>query len=288
MKIDTTQKNNAFITTTTTIITTTTTISHQLHTTIYVGLLLLLFSACQKKELPSLSLQGTEEGISPTSYAKCDQSEEVKERYYEDAARLALKLYQLEETGNAPSILIPNNYIARVMDALMAVYNAKQLAARDSVVEHYPVHTFPEPVLNRLLVGLDANYAWTRAWLTGKQETNNFLIDDLITKYNLWISTYDPTFGYVQLESDNMLNISILARTLSDIPGVDYTEQDGVWGDGTDIDIRPNSDNTGLTLTYSVGYGNCKADCTYRHYWQFEVSNDCEVAYTGSFGDPAP
>jgi len=248
---------------------------------LFISLGLVLFTSCQKDSL-SLVEENPREDL--TSLVLCEQSEGVKAKYEEDAVRLALNL-MLEDSDASKSVHISQNYLQQSMDALMAVYNATHLAARDSVFSIYEVHTLPS-VLDRMIVGVDPAHQWVRSWFANQQLTGNSQIDELLKSYDLSVVDHDNSLNIAVLSAADPLNIERLSRLFMDIEGVTYAEQEVALGDGNNIEIRSFNDH--LELTFSIGYEDCPAMCLFHHYWQFKVFPDCSVEYIGSYGDELP
>ena len=252
--------------------------------TLSVILLASSFVACQQEDLPiTQEIEQTQGVHTQNADGLCDQSEAVKAQYEEDAIRLAL---ELGDRNSEPNIYVEGDSYQQAMDALMAIYNAKRLAARDSVFEQYDIHVRADYNLRKITIGLDANYAWTRSWLSGQQITGNSEVDKMVETYRLALAYHDTDRTYVTLEAERPLNIEQLGRLFSEVEGVQYTDQEWEIGEAGHIEMRQIDDH--WEVSFSIGYGDCQAGCIFRHYWEFNVFDDCQVEYTGSYGDPAP
>ena len=137
---------------------------------LYIITTLLVLSSCQKNTLLP------DEELFLEQKENCSQSDSVKELYADDAKKLALELMKHDEE-NKSTIQIPEDYYQQAMDALMVVYNAKEIEARDIVIEMYDVHALATP--NRFMVSLDTAYPWTNNWIHGNEKTGNNTIDQL-------------------------------------------------------------------------------------------------------------
>ncbi|MEZ4884963.1 MAG: hypothetical protein R3E32_09575 [Chitinophagales bacterium] len=242
---------------------------------LYIFGTLLLLNSCQKSVIsPDENLLLQE---------NCNQSDLIKNLYTNDAAKLALELMKHDEVSTA-AIQIPVDYYQKAMDALMAVYNAKEIAARDLIIDVYDVHALPTP--NRFMVSYNTAYPWTNNWIHGVQKTGNKAIDQLLQDNNLEVVEYLSFINSVVLQTKSTLNTSSLVNTLNGIGGIERAEYEQPMSDGNDIEVRTFDDY--LEMTYSVGYGDCQSGCRFRTYWQFQVYGDCSVEYVGNFGDPAP
>jgi hypothetical protein len=211
----------------------------------------------------------------------------LQNAYREDAARLALR--SILEAGGAGrnEVRLPPALVSTFYNALTRVH-AMNHPARDSVVEMYRIHTFPNPATHELIVGVDPGQEWVQRWQRGDRLTGNSSVDRLMEEFNLQLERYYPwSSGHaVVLRSAAPLNILALARRFSDIRSVRYAEPNGFGGDGHDI--RARLMNSGVRLDYSVGFGDCPAGCIGRHTWSFLVDSSGHTTYLGSSGDPVP
>lgn len=210
-------------------------------------------------------------------------------RYQEDAQRLALRWLQSEEAPGLDEIALPTDLVEDLHQALARVHNATELAARDSVVALYDVHTFPRPDMLRVVLSVDSAAEWPRAWRAGHRLTGNAAIDALMTEWDLRLDSYhDLTYfdDAARLSATVPLNTFALAARFEEIEGVFSAGPGGFDGDGDDITAEANAG--AWLLEYSVGFGDCPAGCIGRHFWTFRVHDDGVVEYLGSRGDPPP
>lgn len=215
--------------------------------------------------------------------------EALRAAYREDAARLALR--HLTATGDSArtGVELPADLWDALYRALVRVYNARDLPARDSVVDLYTIHTFPNPTVRRIDLGLDSTAAWVRALRQGTVPTGEPRFDELVDTYDLSLERYyDFQLGddFAVLRAAAPLNTIALAPMFRDIEGVYWTEPAGSGGDGSDIRATPLLN--GWRLDYSVGFGDCPAGCIGRYTWMFRVSEDGSVTYVGATGPPPP
>ena len=87
--------------------------------------------------------------ISQTVVSSCSASDSVKALYIEDADRLALKKIYAQNLADTNSIITSQVHADTVLKALIAVYNATLLPARNAIVSHYNIHSFPNLAPNR-------------------------------------------------------------------------------------------------------------------------------------------
>jgi len=212
----------------------------------------------------------------------------LKKAYIEDVGILTLRIVQ--EVGGEVNdqVELPDELLTTLYNALIYVYNATDLATRDSVVDTYDIHVTHTWAIRSLIVAIDSTKAWTQAWRKGERLTGQQQIDGLMEKYDLELEKYYefPWAHTVTLASSRPMNMAALAKRFAAIKGVIYAEPNGGAGDGPDITAQAGTDH--WLLTYSFGWGDCPSGCIYRHYWSFEVSSSGEVTYTGSSGTPIP
>ena len=225
-------------------------------------------------------------GYSQIVPSSCEAPDSVIEKYYDDAQRLAVRRMLNSNTGYADSINIPIAWTDTSLDALIAVYNATQLAARDTVVQFLNIHTWPIPLMNRIYMQVDTNYAWANELSQGNLLTGNNTIDGLLAEHGMSIIDINFfSFGvYIVLATDSNYNLSALSSAFMNVAGVLFAEPDGVIGDGANI--TDSVSTTVVKLFYSYGWGDCFAGCIQRRFWQFNIYHDCEVEFAGSYGDP--
>lgn len=217
-------------------------------------------------------------------------SEAVRAVYRDDAARLALRHLNATSGGAPDAVDLPPELVSSLYQALIRVYNIPALAARDSVVTRYAIHTFRVPEVRSLLVGVDSLTGWLPAWQHGDRLTGYPPLDQVMEAYDLDVAAYGRLLGLsfhgITLRSRRPLNIAALATRFTGIAGVVFAEPVPANGGGNDI--RASVQAGGWRLDYSVGYGDCLAGCIARHYWTFLIRPDGRVTYEGSWGDPTP
>jgi len=62
--------------------------------------------------------------------------------------------------------------------------------ARDSVVDVFAIHTFPEPTTREIMVRVNPAYPWTAPWKSLHTETGDAAIDALIAEHDLSVVQY--------------------------------------------------------------------------------------------------
>ncbi len=219
--------------------------------------------------------------------SSCDAPDSIKTKYQDDADRLTVRRTNRTMTTYKDSVLIFKPWSDTVLNALMAVYNATSLPARDTVVKMYDIHSRYEDIKG-VSVGADSSLNWMHQLKTGNLVTGNDTIDYLISKYHLHIydyygSKYDR-YHYVSFISDNNINGSPLIKLFKEVSTVYWAGPAFVQiGDGNNIQDSVHTDF--VELIYSYGYGDCLSGCICRTYWTFYVYPDCSVEYVGKEPD---
>jgi hypothetical protein len=229
--------------------------------------------------------------ISQTVVSSCSAPDSIKALYIGDADRLALRKIYNQNLTYTSNVIIPQTHADTVLKALIAVYNATTLPARNSVISQYNIHTFPNPGMNHLEVAADSNLTWMQQLKAGNIPTGNAQVDSLISDYDLTLqfyTNYNGWFPYhvVSFASDSNYNLPPLTDLFENVPGVMFSDPGTVIGDGNDISatIYPNY----VQLAYSIGWEDCPSGCIYRHYWTFNVYYNCSVEYLGESGTNIP
>ena len=220
--------------------------------------------------------------------SSCSAPDSIISKYIDDADRLALRRIYRNNLTFVDSVFIPQQYSDTVLNALIAVYNATTLPARDTVTTMYDIHSFPDYVMNNFYIRADSNLAWMQELQNGNLTTGNPTIDNVITTYGLSIYSYyaSPVFPthLVVFETDSNYNLPIITNDLDTITGVLYAEPNGYFGDGNNIWDSIYTDH--VELIYSLGWGDCPSGCTSRRNWKFNVYFDCSVEFVESYGTP--
>ena len=238
--------------------------------------------------LAIISVQIASGQIIPSS---CTAPDSIIAKYKDDADRLTLRRIYRNQLTYIDSIKIPQTLSDTILDALIAVYNATSLPARDTVITMFDTHTYPDIVLDSFYIEADSNLSWMQQLRNGNLITGNPTIDNLISTYNLTISSYDDSPFWpahtVVFITDNNYNLTFLTSNLDTISGVWQSgPREVITGDGNDISDSVYTNH--IELIYSFGWGDCLSGCIFRRYWKFNVDFNCSVEYVGSWGYPIP
>jgi hypothetical protein len=225
-----------------------------------------------------------------TTPSSCVAADSIVEKYRKDADRLAVnRVFKINSTY-VDSVEINGGISNSFMRALLAVYNATLLPARDTVVVIYNLHRYVEP-LNSLIVEADSNLTWMKNLRINIVPTGNSEVDYLMAKYYLQKTNYN-TFGFslprhmVVFGTDTNYNTFALADRFSAISGVFGADPNFTFGFNSNITDSVNANF--IELTYRYGWGDCLSGCIYNRSWKFRVYNDCSVEYIGSSGNALP
>ena len=214
-------------------------------------------------------------------------SEFDREAYLNDAGTLALRLLERGEWPGINEVELPSKLVRSLYNALLHIYNARYLPARQYVVGTYPVHTLDALKPRLLGVKINGSAVWPRQWLAGNRLTGYGPVDSLMVKYNLQLGGYSPYTLTQILATDRPLNTVALASRFSRFPGVETAHPAGsIVGDGNDI--RLIALWPWIELEFKRGWGDCPAGCVYEHFGRFRVYPSGNVLTVASFGSPLP
>jgi len=209
----------------------------------------------------------------------------LRAAYFEDASRMALRDLLTNGFNEVP---IPREAVQPYYDALVLVYNATALPARDTVVNVYQVHSFPQPATRGVYLLVADDQVWAQRLAADSLPTGNELVDQLLANYELSV---DHVFRMtttnewlIVLRSAEPLNMAGLASSFEQVSGV-RAGANGAGGDGNDI--GGTRDDVTL-IDYSVAYGDCWSGCISRRFYHFAVHSDDTVEYLGASGSPPP
>lgn len=206
----------------------------------------------------------------------------LRAAYLDDAARMALRDLQARGYEDIP---IPDEALRPYYGALVAVYNATSLPARDTVVDVFAIHTFGNPPTRGLYLWALLSQEWVERLSRGEIPTGDSDVDAILARYDLAFTGAHILYQgdvLITLESSEALNVAALAPLFRGFAGVKYSEPNTMGGDGNDIE--GTVENSRVVLAYSVGGGDCPAGCTFRRYYRFAVGPDGVVEYLGASG----
>jgi hypothetical protein len=216
----------------------------------------------------------------------CNAHDSTLAKYKNDADRLAIRRVFQSGSSYIDSSAIPKHWSDTMLNALIAVYNADSLPARDTVISLINIHTFQQPVLNSFFMAADSNLQWMQKLRKDSLPTGIDSADYLIKKYQLKVARYyrikEFPYHIIILQSKLNYNMEVVTNLFDSLSGVNYANISKVEGDGNDIKATIGKDY--IELLYSYGWGDCFNGCIYKRYWKFKIYNDCSVSYLGSYG----
>ena len=210
-------------------------------------------------------------------------TDSLKNLYYDDAALLAIadmnKDFLLKDSIHIPNILLDKYY-----SKLIAVYNAFDIQKAQEVKS---IHNYTAKVMKLFVIGVDTSSQWIKNLIEGSDTSGNADIDQILSEYNINIFSIHNVFNiyHFRFETGFYVNIYPFLQLFENIENILYAEPEVLGGGGNLISLSKDEDNT--ILIYSKGWGDCRAGCIYRHYWDFDV-NDNLVTFLKEYGDKIP
>jgi hypothetical protein len=228
--------------------------------------------------------------------SNCEAPDSITEQYLEDAHRMAMAKFFKYDLTEKDSVNIPLSHVDTVLNALIAVYNAFGLPARDTVVDLLNIHALALNAISPFYVDLkgiiiqaDSTLPWMQQLQTGAPLSGDHFIDSLFIRYDAAVVNYmkfNNVFYWhlIDVKSSRLLNTIAFAKLFENYPGISSASAFGLAGDGAGITDTIYSDR--VSLTYSYGWMDCPSGCMQRRYWKFNVYYDCVLEYVGSYGHP--
>ena len=224
--------------------------------------------------------------------SSCTAPPNIVQQYSDDADYMTLKRIIAMNHSYKDRIEIPQAWADTAMRALLAVYNATSLPARDSVVTRYKIHEYATPTQLMIFLTADSNETYMKQMKQNIFPTGDADFDNLGNLYTIKSSQYlafPPTGIYknLTLQLDSAYNTPILKDEYNILSGLQTAQGTlNLFGDSDHItyDVTPNY----VELRYIHGWTNCQDNdgCDKQHTWTFRVSYNCDVTYVGSSGDP--
>ncbi|MGN6568558.1 MAG: T9SS type A sorting domain-containing protein [Flavipsychrobacter sp.] len=219
--------------------------------------------------------------------SSCSAPDSVLQMYRRDAQGLALQRIIRFNSPYADSVLIPDQWTDSILRAMVAVYNATILTARDSVAKYYQIHSYLSDLsLKGHDIAVDKAVSWVADIKSGTFPTHNDSVNKLMLKYGLHEKSYSEIPGdpliYIYFTSDSNCNVRGLDSAWNKIYPIEVYLS--LHGDGSEIFVDTIT-STYVQLDYRYSCGDCPSGCTANRHWQFKIYNDCSVEYLGSKGD---
>jgi len=209
-------------------------------------------------------------------------------KYMTGADMLAVKEIHARSLSYKDSVVIPQNWTDTILRPMLAVYNALDLPARDTVASIYYIRTLYGKVPNYIDILADTALSWVKNFKNGVIPCGYEPIDEMMANYNLTMYHYDghpmASKAILMFRSDSNFNMVAMSNEFLDISGV-ISAGTGTFTTNT-RDLADTIFSDRIELTYSYHWGDCMSGCYMARYWKFIVYPDCSVAYGGSYGDP--
>jgi hypothetical protein len=222
--------------------------------------------------------------------SSCEAPDSIVQKYQDDAGVLTLRKFYENELPWADSIEIPEVHSDTVLNALLAVWNAEGLAARDTVVGMLEIDAAMDYAVKLFRIKCDTSVNWMNQIVEGNAVSGNDTVDSLLNLYNLYYSFHSiiDSNNYVYFISEICYNMPQLSKLFEDISGVIsvFATSGYIANVYENIEIDIYSDN--VVLHYSFGWGDCPSGCLNWRHWDFKVYYDCSVEFIESYGDILP
>lgn len=237
--------------------------------------------------LPLLSLCTLSSALAQDSL-RCPLGEDLRAKYSEDLARLALdRLYAVGSPDTA-SVEIPSPVLDSVASDFATIYHSTS-PQRDTVFGLYCMRnlgysaTFVDPVYAKgVLASVGDDTTWTEAFFEGQEASGNSAIDSVVARYELEVRGVREEGGdYLVFTSSVNLHIRPIVELLARQPAIDTSyglsdfAGDGDYYAYAEVDRVP-------TYAFGLGWGDCPAGCTGRREWRFSVDTSCGVQFVGA------
>jgi len=198
---------------------------------------------------------------------------ELREAYESDVYKLANQVVSLASSPYKDSIRIPLFIEDSIWSGLGAIYNAYELADRDSVFDVYCIHEescsgLPVPYLT---IATDTSFSWTTHWENMETLTGIAPLDSFLVQYGYSLVHYEG--GMADFTTSAHLNMTALLNTWADSLKKTEGITDMFYGDLACCHNQLFYSTTGDTSVFSfvMGWGDTHWDCNNTRTWTFAV-----------------
>lgn len=223
--------------------------------------------------------------------SSCTAPANIMQQYTDDADYMTLQRIITINNTYKDSIEIPQVWADTAMRAMLAVYNATTLPARDSVVTMYKIHEYATFTMHMIFLTADSNETYMKQMKKNIYPTGDPTFDNLGNTYTIESSQYlgfpSQSNHDLTLQLDSAWNTPILKDEYNILPGLQIAKGTlNMYGDSNHITYSVTP--TYVELRYTKGWQNCMTanGCEKQHTWTFRISYNCDVTYVGSSGDP--
>jgi hypothetical protein len=139
---------------------------------------------------------------SQTVQSSCQAADSITNKFRSDADRMAVNRVVVKiNSPYTDSVHVDPALRQSYLNALIAVYNATVIPARDSVINKYHIHRWWEP-LNQIFLNADSNLIWMKNFRNNVYPVGNAFIDSLRARHYLvkqFYNTLGDYYSYHQL-----------------------------------------------------------------------------------------
>lgn len=221
--------------------------------------------------------------------SSCTAHDSIVEKYEYHAAQLALRRIYSEGFPTQFDEIIASESRDSIMQALIAVYNATSVPARDTVVA-FDIYPTQEVGMRWIDITADSNSSWMQELLDFNQVTGNTALDDLISTYaaSVVYASNPPwsIYAIARLELNDYYNLPLVVDNYSLDTLTGFTSINLISGGLDSDDLYYEVFKGYRQLNYVHKWGDCPSGCTYSRTYSFNVYPNCSVEYLGSYGDP--
>jgi hypothetical protein len=211
--------------------------------------------------------------------SSCVPTPLLSSAYSHDVKDMALSRIWAIRSPDTALIDIPAIHQDSVIKGLAAIWNLGAALESDSVFGNYCIHTKPYGFAKySLKVSLDTSYPWTHQWAALHTTTGFGSLDSFMILHGFTVTHYFSLSHYndATITTSHTLNMKAFADSLALFPGVIYTYNDPVVGNGNTISYQKDFTQT-QTYTFYAGWGDCAAGCTSGKIWTYKVDSLCNV-----------
>ena len=192
---------------------------------------------------------------------------------------------------NAPELEfaeISENYQLPIWEGLSAIFTSTS-PERDEIFDIYCIHHFGKfnnslRIFHTMYVNPDTSVSWYSNWENGDLNTYD---DEFNAFLERWGFYYDGKLSVsFKITTDQYINMIPLADSIDMMDSIIFAERKLHVGSGNEIIYQKNGNDR--HYSFSVGWGDCPSGCTAYHYWNFLVTEDCEVVFMGENGPEIP
>lgn len=222
------------------------------------------------------------------SQTPCENNSNLHEYYEKDIKHLAL----IEmENENAPELAlaeIPSAWQLPIFEGLSAIYNSNSIG-RNEVFDIYCVHHENNTSNNSLRIFQtmnirpDTSVSWLSNWENEDLNTYNDEFNSFLERWEFEYEGFIPIINTFKIKTSRLINMIPLADTIDMMDSIIFAERQSYIGGGNLITYQKEGNDR--FYKFGVGWGDCSSGCINYHFWDFMVSEDCDVFFLGESGN---